>query len=158
MWHLRGDIDRVFDTRGVDVALTQAASHPNVTCFFILPIKLYQHKGVPKFGSWEDEDRGEHLYTQYFENARKGKSQGAVRKPKDDRRSNREDDLRQHETTVRKPYAESPNHRYRDHTNYDNAVRKTGIEKSPVHKFIGRKPWICSHYTWKVQVQINWPW
>jgi RPM1-interacting protein 4 len=119
-----------------------------------------KHKGVPKFGSWEDEDRGEHLYTQYFENARKGKSPGrsvnpnnhhgdtealskasplhagsdpAMRKPKDDRRSNREGDLRQHETTVRKPYAESPNHRYGDHTNYDNAVRKTGIEKSPVH-------------------------
>uniref|UniRef100_A0A0D9W1D3 RIN4 pathogenic type III effector avirulence factor Avr cleavage site domain-containing protein n=1 Tax=Leersia perrieri TaxID=77586 RepID=A0A0D9W1D3_9ORYZ len=118
------------------------------------------HKGVPKFGSWEDEDRGEHLYTQYFENARKGKSPGrsvnpnnhhgdtdapskasplragsdpAVRKLKDERRSNQEDDLRQHETTVCKPYAESPNHRYGAHTNDDNAARKTGIEKSPIH-------------------------
>ncbi|KAL5210704.1 hypothetical protein ABZP36_006327 [Zizania latifolia] len=118
------------------------------------------HKGVPKFGSWEEEDRGDHLYTQYFENARKGKSPGrsvnpnnhhgdtealskasplrtgpdpAVRRPKDERRTNREDDLRRHETTDQKPYADSPNHRYGDHTNYDSAARKNCVEKSPIH-------------------------
>ncbi|KAG8061778.1 hypothetical protein GUJ93_ZPchr0003g17137 [Zizania palustris] len=114
------------------------------------------HKGVPKFGGWEDEDRGDHLYTQYFENARKGKSPGRsvnpndhhgdtealskasplragpVLKPEDEKRTNREDELRRHEPTVRKPHAESPNHRYGD-PNYDSAARKTGVEKSPIH-------------------------
>ncbi|OEL31586.1 hypothetical protein BAE44_0007394 [Dichanthelium oligosanthes] len=122
------------------------------------------HQGVPKFGSWEDE--GDHLYTQYFENARKGKSPGrsssqndhkgdsetpskeplsakasplrtgsdpVVQKPKDERRANREDDLRRHEAPARKPYAESHNHKYGDHTNYDSAARKTGMERSPLH-------------------------
>jgi len=122
------------------------------------------HQGVPKFGSWEDEN--DHLYTQYFENARKGKSPGrsatqndnkgdpetpskdppsakasplrtgsdpAVRKPKDERRADREDDLRRHEATAGKPYAESPNHKHSDHTNYNSAARKTGMERSPLH-------------------------
>ncbi|KAL6909555.1 hypothetical protein ACP4OV_001836 [Aristida adscensionis] len=123
-----------------------------------------QHQGVPKFGSWENE--GDHLYTQYFENARKGKSPGrsvsqndhnrdpevlskdsasakasplrtgsdpVARKPKDERRASREDDLRRHEATARKPYTDSPNHRYGDNTNYDGAARKTSIERSPIH-------------------------
>ncbi|KAM0928554.1 hypothetical protein ACQ4PT_002548 [Festuca glaucescens] len=38
------------------------------------------HQGVPKFGSWEGEGQG---YTQYFENARKGKSPGRSVNPND---------------------------------------------------------------------------
>uniref|UniRef100_A0A0A9F9X9 RIN4 pathogenic type III effector avirulence factor Avr cleavage site domain-containing protein n=1 Tax=Arundo donax TaxID=35708 RepID=A0A0A9F9X9_ARUDO len=122
------------------------------------------HQGVPKFGSWEDE--ADHLYTQYFENARKGKSPGrsvsrndhsgdpealskdpasakasplrtgsepAVQKLKDERHANRDDDLHRHEATARKPYADSPNHRYGDHPNYDTGARKTSTERSPIH-------------------------
>ncbi|KAJ1292715.1 hypothetical protein BS78_01G011400 [Paspalum vaginatum] len=122
------------------------------------------HQGVPKFGNWEGE--GDHLYTQYFENARKGKSPGrsanqndhkgdpemlskdpqsakasplrtgsdqVARKPKDERRANREDGLHRHEAAARKPYAESPNHKYSDHALYDSAARKTGMERSPLH-------------------------
>ncbi|TVT96979.1 hypothetical protein EJB05_03592 [Eragrostis curvula] len=125
---------------------------------------MAQHQGVPKFGSWENE--GDHLYTQYFENARKGKSPGrsvsqndlkgdmeglskdppsakasplrtgsdpVTRKPKDERRANREDELRRQEATARKPYAESPNHRYGDNANYENAARKNSAERSPLH-------------------------
>jgi RPM1-interacting protein 4 len=121
---------------------------------------LYQDQGVPKFGSWGEGDQ-DHLYTQYFENARKGKSPGSdhkgdleglsqdppsakasplrtgsdpmARKPKDKKRANREDELRRQEVTVRKPYAESPNHRYGDNASYDNAARKNGMERSPLH-------------------------
>ncbi|CAD6207646.1 unnamed protein product [Miscanthus lutarioriparius] len=122
------------------------------------------HQGVPKFGSWEDE--GDHLYTQYFENARKGKSPGrsasqndhsgdpealskdspsakasplrtgsdpVVQKPKDERRANREDDLRRHEAPARRPYAESATHKHGVNTSYDSATRKTGMERSPLH-------------------------
>ncbi|KAK3148769.1 hypothetical protein QOZ80_3AG0208400 [Eleusine coracana subsp. coracana] len=121
------------------------------------------HQGVPKFGNWEE---GDQPYTQYFENARKGKSPGRpvsqndnkedlegfskdppltkasplrtgsdpmVQKPKDERRANREDELRRQEATARKPYAESPNHRYGDNASYDNAVRRNGAERSPLH-------------------------
>lgn len=127
-------------------------------------ILLCQHQGVPKFGSWEDE--GDHLYTQYFENARKGKSPGrsasqndhsgdpealskdspsakasplrtgsdpVVRKPKDERHANREDDLRRHEAPARRPYAESATHKHGVNTSYDSAARKTGTERSPLH-------------------------
>jgi RPM1-interacting protein 4 len=51
-----------------------------------------------------------------------------VQKPKDERRANREDELRRQEATARKPYAQSPNHRYGD-----NAARKNGVERSPLH-------------------------
>lgn len=128
--------------------------------------EMAEHKGVPKFGSWEDEGQGDHLYTQYFENARKGKSPGrsvnqndrnedtealsndppsikasplragsdpGQRKQKDERRANREDDLRRHEATARKPYADSPNHRYGDPANYDGTARKASNERSPMH-------------------------
>lgn len=44
----------------------------NIFAIFTL---LYQHQGVPEFGSWE-EDKGAPLYTKYFENVRKGKSPG----------------------------------------------------------------------------------
>jgi len=133
--------------------LSHFANQSDQNLFFILP---HQHQGVPKFGSWEDEN--DHLYTQYFENARKGKSPGkgdpetpskdppsakasplrtgsdpVVRKPKDERCADREDDLRRHEATAGKPYAESPNHKHSDHTNYNSAARKTGMERSPLH-------------------------
>uniref|UniRef100_A0ACD6A8L6 Uncharacterized protein n=1 Tax=Avena sativa TaxID=4498 RepID=A0ACD6A8L6_AVESA len=38
------------------------------------------HQGVPKFGNWEGEEQA---YTQYFENARKGKSPGRSVNPND---------------------------------------------------------------------------
>jgi RPM1-interacting protein 4 len=56
-----------------------------------------------------------------------------VRKPKDKKHANREDELRRQEATAQKPYAESPNHRYGDNASYDNAARKNGAERSPLH-------------------------
>ena len=139
--------------------LIQSAHHILLMRCFLF--QLYQHQGVPKFGSWEDEGQG---YTQFFENARKGKSPGrsvnpneateeptndppsvkasplragaepGLRKNRDERRTTREDDLRRHEPTARKSHAESPNHRYGpDQTSNDGAARKASTERSPMH-------------------------
>ena len=93
------------------------------------------HKGVPKFGNWEDEGQDALSKDPASIKAsplRTGSDPG-LQKHKDERRASREDDLRQHEATARKPHAGSPNHRYGDHTNYDGAARKASNERSPMH-------------------------
>ncbi|XP_062213018.1 RPM1-interacting protein 4-like isoform X2 [Phragmites australis] len=118
------------------------------------------HQGVPKFGNWKDD--GDHLYTQYFENARKGKSPGRsvsqndhngdpealskdppsvkaspLRTGSDPAVRKLKDERRAYqEDDLRRHEATArkpPNHRYSDHTNHDSAVRKTSMEHSPIH-------------------------
>lgn len=118
-------------------------------------IYLFQHQGpgVPKFGSWEDE--GDHPYTQYFENARKGKSPGRSA-TQNEHRTGDPEALFKEDTTPSakasplrtgsedpvapkpkdaafargKPYAEPATHKHGANTSYE---RKTGMERSPLH-------------------------
>ncbi|AQK61596.1 RPM1-interacting protein 4 [Zea mays] len=113
----------------------------------------HQGPGVPKFGSWEDE--GDHPYTQYFENARKGKSPGRSA-TQNEHRTGDPEALFKEDTTPSakasplrtgsedpvapkpkdaafargKPYAEPATHKHGANTSYE---RKTGMERSPLH-------------------------
>jgi hypothetical protein len=119
----------------------------------VIPCCLHQGPGVPKFGSWEDE--GDHPYTQYFENARKGKSPGRSA-TQNEHRTGDPEALFKEDTTPSakasplrtgsedpvapkpkdaafargKPYAEPATHKHGANTSYE---RKTGMERSPLH-------------------------
>uniref|UniRef100_A0A453MI16 RIN4 pathogenic type III effector avirulence factor Avr cleavage site domain-containing protein n=3 Tax=Triticinae TaxID=1648030 RepID=A0A453MI16_AEGTS len=101
-----------------------------------------QHQGVPKFGNWEDEGQG---YTQYFENARMGKSpgrpvnqndrnEGAAQAPSNDPPSVKASPLRPgSEPGLRKNRDERRATR-EDLRRHEAAARKTHAE-SPNHRY-----------------------
>ncbi|OAY76684.1 RPM1-interacting protein 4, partial [Ananas comosus] len=83
-----------------------------------------QHAHVPKFGNWEND--GNVPYTQYFDNARKGRTGGKLINPNDPTENpeafsadipsrTSEDDLRRHDATAQKPSAGSSIHRKAGH-------------------------------------------
>ncbi|KAM3318375.1 hypothetical protein ACQJBY_035863 [Aegilops geniculata] len=111
------------------------------SCFLVQPYQ--QHQGVPKFGNWEDEGQG---YTQYFENARMGKSpgrpvnqndrnEGAAQAPSNDPPSVKASPLRPgSEPGLRKNRDERRATREDDLRRHEAAARKTHAE-SPNHRY-----------------------
>ncbi|XP_047071536.1 RPM1-interacting protein 4-like isoform X1 [Lolium rigidum] len=98
------------------------------------------HQGVPKFGSWEDEGQA---YTQYFENARKGKSPGrsvnpnnpkeATEAPSNDPPSVKASPLRAGTEPGLRSKDETRATREDDLRRHDATARKASNERSPMH-------------------------
>ncbi|XP_020081725.1 RPM1-interacting protein 4-like [Ananas comosus] len=100
---------------------------------------MAQHAHVPKFGNWEND--GNVPYTQYFDNARKGRTGGKLINPNDPTENpeafsadipsrTSEDDLRRHDATAQKPSAGSSLHRKAGHV---SGGPEQSIERSPLH-------------------------